>query len=385
MDADALKRSFSPVVIPYFEVKQCNSTHRSQLIESFLMMISKFSQQENDTLAEKIIHLRLIRTPRVLTVLKQLRKQNVYVNEALFKAVNEAVIEENRLRLEKKDYQHLDVPHMTAEQVNLFLKIDLEKESKKSVDGKRMICFKLQQLASLPADIYPADLRKIAFDFLSKHLNDESWIQEGCLRAFIVYIKTNDFSDPASHKILIERCEFAFTGIRSNREYDDLLKACVDQMTDQEVSDHVVPFIFVAMQKNDVQAIQSISETLKVVFARVNDQRFLIEFFEKFLALYLKQPMYDEEILLSILVNKLNPINQINTCRKLLKSNALPSNMDEISGDMALMSKKIAYVLVLFYKKNQESYPDLPVFCNGDQYKPDKSDEPENKRKCAVM
>ncbi len=154
-----------------------------------------------------------------------------------------------------------------------------------------------------------------------------------------------------------------------------LLKECVSQMTEKEMIDQeIVLKVNLFMNHREVDSVNAISETLKVVFTRLNNQWYNNSFLNEYLPLYLRHELKDAEILLPILVSKVDSTTQVMTCRSLLKSDC--SRNPELK-------PKIDFVLTLLYKRSKELYRDIPGFGIGEYKFPVAA--PSNKRTCSVM
>lgn len=183
-------------------------------------------------------------------------------------------------------------------------------------------------------------------------------------------------ADESSRKKLIENA-LAVLDTLANDKVDGsrvtLLAECVSQMTGQEMIDHkIVLKVGLLMHWRKVDSINTISDTLKLVFSRVENRWHNARFFKEYLSLYLEHELKDEKILLPILVSKVDSTTHAMACRFLLKSDfsRQPDSM-----------QRIGFVLTLLYKRSKELYKDIAGFRAGEYHEP----IPPNQRKSSVM
>jgi len=396
LSVEALKRCIQPALTRcYFnessdEIYKYNS--KILAIKPLLAMISRVNNEKNDETSEQLIpDLNNHKVEEILTFLKELRSIDRYVNEKLFQAVNEMVTNYNdkflkTLNDKTQYYSALYISHMSAQQVKSFFSAVSLVEGFKN--GGESFLRALGEFASLPSDIYPAPLRKRAFDFLCNHRHDKEFI-------FIIinYLKTNDFSDVHSRKILSDLSHFALQKLQETGYYEDifgvydkLLATCASLMTEQELKVHIVPMIdSKKINDGNVNYVKVMHETFKHVFAKINDGKIHDKFFLCFLQLNLNHILTGCEDILSLIIKKHNPLWQIYACRSILRSDIPGYNLNAV-----------ANVLAIFYKHNSELLH-IPGFCTahhngsvelsnrilGSSVSPQSKPEAENK--CSMM
>lgn len=405
LDEAALKRSCLPFLDSYFsnenEKKEDNESKyiKKSMIKPFITMISKFNnRQEIDTLSQKLLaHFDIINTADVLQWLKQLRSQNVYINDALFNTVSDDVKKKIDKALDTHSYLTLYSEHMDKEQVQrYFHDINFLKESASGVFFSTLI-----NLASLPEAIYPRTLWMKTFEFLFSHRND-STRHVSALRHYLIKL---DFSTVDTRHLLIELCDYAMAEVLkvshsaphpqdenyflTYLHYSDalsnayshcqLLVTCVSLMTTQEIKDHILRKIHVK-KMDDENYLKPLNETLQHCFIKINDPSVYQVFFPAILKGYTKNTLFNTEYekLLTIIVKHFTPDEQIYACRRLLKS-TLDSNSNW---------EKEAYLLSLMYEQNKARYHNnIPGFCTGDSYgwNPHQQEPVPKQSPCSVM
>lgn len=351
MDTAALRRSLQPELESrfskfeeYIENKDGDYLllrgNRDVAFAPYLALISRFSQEENNMLSKKLLthlslHLQVNRADEILTFIKQLRGNNIYVNNDFFQAVQKIVFEENEKNLKAKRYFQLYIANFTADQAKRFVEACLAQQS--------LNTFHCEKLAALPIEIYPMQLRMKVLKFLQAYLNDEHVIKllPGCL-------KIND-SSPEFRKVLITIAQHAFNKIETSKSnkyhYCKLLESCASIMTDDEINCHILEHMRMILPtikdaySDGADFIKSMNECLAQIFLQINNNDIHREFFNFYVMIYFRYNIGHE--VLPALCEKVDKDVLLQGYRKILHCSTDYLNADRKAYLLALFSKRI--------------------------------------------
>lgn len=345
LDASALKRCLlSELEFRFYQFE--NSEEEKSIVRNnryirdiafvpYLAMISRFTQQENDSLSKKLLtHLSRNLQPAVadeiLTFIKNLQSKNIYVNNDFFQAVQKIVQESNEIALQKKDFFKLYIANLTVAQVKNFVEICLEQQS--------LNMFNYTSLAKLPLTIYPMQLRMKVLLFLQENLDVERVIKNlpRCL--------TTGDSSIEFRKVLIAFAQYALqqltvTSSISKYHYFKLLESSASLMTDDEINRYILPPVRIWLKAFHDQNNASTSECLKKIFSQINNPDIHREFFHYYVNIYINHNIGSE--VLPILSEKVDSETLAHAYRKVLHAPADYLKLDRHAYLLALFSKRI--------------------------------------------
>jgi len=314
--------------------------YKDILFVPYLALISRLNKNDNDKISERLLkHLSINldndtldldngTADHILTFLKALRCEKIYVNKVFFEAVEKIVSDKNENFLQNNDTYSLFVSHMTSKQVEY------------SIEHKMNI--PLEKFFTLPMEIYPIESRMKSLEFLQKHFDEKDAINSltNCL-------KTGDFSDPKFRNILIQFAQHALKNMESlcrarqdkNKvAYRELLESCTSIMTDEELITYILPKVRQILGIDTV-LIESIKECLAQVFSQIKDVNICNEFFNYFLTLYLQEEVCSN--LLRILSEKVDSKTLSSAYRNVLHSDHSGLSLDRHAYLLALFSRHI--------------------------------------------
>ncbi len=380
MNGEASKRCLLDVLRSTFMAEKVTyQTHIA--LKPLLAIISKLNKDESDKIIEEILpKIKTLNVHYDLAFLKKLRHEGFYVNENLFQLANQPILDFNEKFLTNVE-QHgklgrlggsrteLFSDHMTPAQIQRFFSAVSLKDLYVTKEPWEISLF-LTSLEPLLKDDPSLHARIFEFLFEKRHLKE-------FVSVLTVYMKTHDFSDESSKKMLMDLCHLAVVKVMAgnydhHKEYYKLLEACASMMTEDEIKSHILCVVEVNKinKPSDYNYFRNMHDIFCQIFSKINDQEILARFFNEFRRSHFECSITDSHDLFAIFINKMNPALFPSITQTLLK--------DEMSDRRDL--DRTAYFLTLIYNKSKEHYRDIPYFCKGMQYA-----ETEAEAKCAMM